>query len=67
MTIGSEVVLEVKRHCERCMIITVDPENAERDSSLVKTVAKERNNHLGVYASVITTGEINVGDEVHIE
>ncbi|CAM3829868.1 MOSC domain-containing protein [Mesobacillus thioparans] len=51
--IGSEVVLEVKRHCERCMIITVDPDSAERDSSLLKTVANERNNHFGVYASVI--------------
>lgn len=67
ITIGSEVVLEVKRHCERCMIITVDPENTEKDSSLLKTVANVRNNHFGVYASVITTGEINVGDEVHLE
>ncbi|MGV2941521.1 MOSC domain-containing protein [Mesobacillus sp. LC4] len=67
LTIGNEVALEVKRHCERCMIITVDPENAKRDPSLLKAVAKERNNHFGVYAAVITTGEINVGDEVHLE
>src|SRR5579875_1045911 len=62
--IGPNVVLELKRHCERCMIITVDPENAERDSTLLKTVVKERNNYFGVYASVIQTGEIQVGDKV---
>jgi len=65
--IGTDVILELKRHCERCMIITVNPKSAERDSALLKTVVKERNNHFGVYASVITTGEINVGDEVHLD
>ncbi|KKI92863.1 sulfurase [Bacillus sp. SA1-12] len=62
--IGSEVEIQLKRHCERCMIITVDPENGERDASLLKTVVKERKNHFGVYASVIKTGQIHVGDEV---
>ena len=66
MKIGKEVEIELKRHCERCMIITVNPETAERDPSLLKTVVKERNNHFGVYASVIQTGEIRVGDEVII-
>ncbi|UOE56104.1 MOSC domain-containing protein [Bacillus sp. CMF12] len=65
--IGNEVELELKRHCERCMIITVNPDSAERDSTLLKTVAKERNNYFGVYATVIRTGEINVGDEVLLE
>ncbi|MGJ9385353.1 MOSC domain-containing protein [Salipaludibacillus sp. CF4.18] len=64
--IGSEVELEFVGHCERCMIITVDPGNAERDSSLHKTLIKERNNNFGVYASVIKTGDIHVDDEVHL-
>jgi MOSC domain-containing protein YiiM len=46
------------------MIITVNHDSAERDSTLLKTVVKERNNYFGVYASVIKTGEIHVGDEV---
>ncbi|RST76086.1 MOSC domain-containing protein [Siminovitchia acidinfaciens] len=61
--IGRQVELELKRHCERCMIITVDPDNAERDPSLLKTVVKERENRFGIYATVIKTGEIHVGDE----
>ncbi|RAK18696.1 hypothetical protein B0I26_109117 [Anoxybacillus vitaminiphilus] len=64
--IGREVEIQLKRHCERCMIITVNPDNAERDSSLLKTLMQQRNNHFGVYASVIKTGEIHVGDEVFL-
>jgi uncharacterized protein len=64
--IGAEVEMEFVGHCKRCMIITVDPENAERDSSLHKTVIKENNNNFGVYASVIKTGDIHVDDEVHL-
>ncbi|MBY0099322.1 MOSC domain-containing protein [Mesobacillus maritimus] len=62
--IGSEVEIQLVAHCERCMIITVNPDNAELDSSLLKTVVKERKSNFGVYASVIRTGEIQVGDEV---
>lgn len=64
LKIGKEVEIELKRHCERCMIVTVDPETSEKDPSLLKTIVKERNNHFGVYASVVNTGEINVGDGV---
>ncbi|QTD40630.1 MOSC domain-containing protein [Sporosarcina sp. Te-1] len=66
LKIGNEVEIEVKRHCERCMIITVDPDSAERNATLLKTVVKKRENHFGVYASVIKTGEIKVGDEISL-
>ncbi|WP_340372362.1 MOSC N-terminal beta barrel domain-containing protein [Peribacillus sp. FSL E2-0218] len=64
--IGNDVELEIKRHCERCMIITVDPGDSHKDPSLLKTVVKERNNHFGVYASVLRTGEIRLGDQVFL-
>ncbi|WP_057912147.1 MOSC domain-containing protein [Peribacillus muralis] len=65
--LGDEVELEIKRHCERCMIITIDPNDSHRDPSLLKTVVKERNNHFGVYASVLRTGEIRLGDSVFLK
>jgi hypothetical protein len=65
--IGKDVELEIKRHCERCMIITVNPSDSQRDPTLLKTVVKERNNHFGVYASVIRTGEISLGDQVFLK
>ncbi|KHF38033.1 MOSC domain-containing protein [Halalkalibacter okhensis] len=64
--IGAEVELQFVGPCKRCMIITVNPDNAERDPSIHKTVIKERNNHFGVYASVVKTGNIHVDDEVHL-
>ncbi|AOH56929.1 sulfurase [Peribacillus muralis] len=64
--IGNGVELEIKRHCERCMIITVDPSDSHKDPSLLKTVVKQRNNHFGVYASVLRTGEIRLGDQVFL-
>ncbi|SFM40719.1 hypothetical protein SAMN03159341_13132 [Paenibacillus sp. 1_12] len=64
--IGNEVEIELKRHCERCMIVTVNPDTAEKDATLLKTIVKERNNFFGVYASVIKTGEIHVNDKVSL-
>ncbi|MDN4525141.1 MOSC domain-containing protein [Fictibacillus fluitans] len=64
--IGDEVEIQLLGHCERCSIITYHPESAEWDASLLKTVAKERQNNFGVYASVIKTGNVRVGNEVYL-
>ncbi|WP_281269137.1 MOSC domain-containing protein [Bacillus taeanensis] len=64
--IGTQVEMKFVEHCKRCMIIAVNPDNAERDASLHKTVIKERNNNFGVYASVIKIGDIHVDDEVRL-
>ncbi|PLR95059.1 MOSC domain-containing protein [Bacillus sp. T33-2] len=66
MIIG-DIELEIKRHCERCMIINIDPVSHEKDNTLLKTVVRERDNHFGVYASVIKTGQVKVGDNVFLE
>ncbi|WP_017726036.1 MOSC domain-containing protein [Halalkalibacterium ligniniphilum] len=66
LKIGTEVELEIKRPCERCMIITVNPDTAFRHSSLLKAVVDKRNNHFGVYASVMKTGDIKIGDTISI-
>lgn len=64
--IGNNVEIKLIRHCERCMIITVHPESGVLDHTLLKTVATERNNCFGVYASILKTGEISIGDEIHL-
>jgi uncharacterized protein YcbX len=66
LRIDQEIEIQLKRPCERCMIITVNPDNGERDTSLLKTVALERDNQFGVYASVVKTGDINIGDKVYL-
>ncbi|WP_445490921.1 MOSC domain-containing protein [Niallia sp. 03133] len=65
--IGNEVVLHVNDFCERCMIVTVDPNTGEKQPSLLKKIVKERNNHFGLYASVVKTGKIHVGDSIVLE
>ncbi|WP_226666555.1 MOSC domain-containing protein [Metabacillus litoralis] len=64
--IGKEVELKILRHCQRCMIVNVDPTTGITSSTLLKTLVKQRNNHFGVYASVLKTGEINVGDQIQL-
>ncbi|MGM8366548.1 MOSC domain-containing protein [Virgibacillus sp. W0181] len=64
--IGENVKIKINGHCERCMIITVNPDSGERSPSLLKTVVKERKNRFGVLASVEKTGDIHVGDNVYI-
>lgn len=64
--IGNQVKLKINKYCERCMIITVDPETGNKQPTLLKTIVKERNNHFGVYASVLETGDIQVGDTIQV-
>ncbi len=63
MKIG-EAELQIQRHCERCSIININPATYSLDHTLLKTVARKRNSHFGVYASVIKPGKIKVGDKV---
>jgi uncharacterized protein YcbX len=58
--------LQVDIYCERCSIITIDPDTLERDTSLLKKVNEEMNLNFGVYASIKKTGQIQVGDKVYL-
>lgn len=60
------VELGVDSFCERCSMITFDPDTRERDVSLLQTVNMELNLNFGVYASVKTAGEVNLGDAVFL-
>jgi uncharacterized protein YcbX len=58
--------LQIDIYCERCSMITIDPNILERDTSLLKKVNEEMNLNFGVYASVNRTGQIQVGDKVYL-
>jgi uncharacterized protein YcbX len=62
--IGEDVLIEMVKPCERCMIITVDPETGMKHSDLLKKIAKEHSNYFGMYARVIRTGKIKMDDEI---
>lgn len=65
LTIG-DAELQAHSFCERCVMITMDPDTLTKDPSLLKKVVKEFNQNFGIYASVIKTGKIRVGDKVRL-
>lgn len=65
LSIG-DAELEVESYCERCSIITIDPDTLERDTSLLKKVNEQMNFRFGVYASVRKPGQIHVGQKVYL-
>jgi len=49
---------------ERCVMVNFDPDTAERDSEVMKTVVRLNQNYAGVYGTVIRTCELRVGQVV---
>ena len=50
----------------RCVMINLDPDTAAKDARIMKTVARLNQNNAGVYATVVRTGTIFVGDRVSL-
>jgi len=50
----------------RCMMINLDPGTAEPDGRVMKTVVRLNENNAGVYATVVRSGTIRVGDRVSL-
>ncbi|CAH1202022.1 putative protein YcbX [Paenibacillus allorhizoplanae] len=59
-----EVQLQVDSFCDRCMMITIDPDTLDKDPSVLKQVNEGFDLQFGVYASVVQTGQIRLGDTV---
>ncbi|MCL4805493.1 MAG: MOSC domain-containing protein [Anaerolineae bacterium] len=58
--------VRIIRRIVRCVMINIDPQTAERDARVLKTVAQTRDTCAGVYATVERTGTIRVGDSVSL-
>jgi uncharacterized protein YcbX len=67
MTFGegnSATVIGATMRDERCVMVNFDPDNAERDSEVMKTIVRLNQNCAGVYGTVVRTGELRVGQVV---
>ena len=51
---------------ERCMMVNLDPETAAQDARVMKAVVRLNQNFAGIYATVVRTGPIHVGDSVNL-
>ena len=50
----------------RCMMVNLDPETGEQDARVMKTVVRLNKNNAGVYATVVRSGTIRIGDRVNL-
>lgn len=60
----ADVELEVYKQCQRCIMIGVDPKNANVDLSILRDVSQQLDAFFGVYAKVVQTGSIQIDDPV---
>ena len=51
----------------RCMMINLDPDTGRQDARVLKAVVGLNKNNAGVYATVVQTGMIRVGQSVSLE
>jgi len=61
---NSGAAIGVTMRDERCVMVNLDPDTAERDSEVMKTVVRLNENCAGVYGTVIRAGELRVGQVV---
>jgi uncharacterized protein len=61
------MAMRVDQRDDRCVIITIDPVTHERDPRVLRTVARERSNCIGIYGSTVREGRVAVGDAVEFD
>ena len=59
--------MRVDKRDGRCVVITIDPVTTERNPSILRTVAQDRQGCLGVYGSTVEPGGVALNDPVYIE
>ena len=66
LRVGSKVVVSVLERDPRCMMITLDPDTAEKTPAILKQVAQAHEGMAGVYGAVLMEGMIRKGDSVEL-
>jgi uncharacterized protein YcbX len=66
LRIGSKVTVAVLQRDARCMMITLDPDTAEKTPAILKAVAQAHEGMAGIYGAVLVEGMIRKGDPVEL-
>ncbi|PZR73746.1 MAG: MOSC domain-containing protein [Chthoniobacterales bacterium] len=64
--IGPTAIVSIVKRDGRCMMITLDPDTAEKEPALLKTVAQAHEGMAGVYGTVKVEGILRRGDSVEL-
>jgi len=66
LRIGSKVTVAVLQRDARCMMITLDPDTAEKTPAILKAVAQAHEGTAGVYGAVLAEGMLRKGDPIEL-
>lgn len=61
---AGDAELEVTSRCERCKVITMDPDTTEATPELLRVLVERHDERLGVYCQVVRPGRVALGDSV---
>src|SRR5437667_2879072 len=67
LRVGGAARIAITEVDQRCMMITLDPASAKPSPAVLRCVAQQHKQCAGVYATVLTPGEVRVGDTVSLE
>jgi uncharacterized protein len=67
LRLGDKARIAVTEVDERCVMITLDPTTSQPASQILKCVVQQHSKCAGVYATVLTPGEVHTGDAIHLE
>lgn len=56
--------MHVDRRDNRCVVVNFDPDTAQRDPRVLKSLARDGGVPLGVYGTAVEPGRVAVGDKV---
>jgi hypothetical protein len=66
LRLGSKVLVSITKLDGRCMMITLNPDTAEKSPEVLKTVAQKHDGKAGLYAAVLSEGIVRKGDPVEL-
>lgn len=61
---GNSAAVKIYMKDERCVMVNLDPDTAERDVQVMRTVFRLNKNYAGGYGTVVRAGELRVGQVV---
>ena len=59
---AGSAALEVVKRCERCVVITRDPDTTVAAPELLRVLTQSSETCMGVYCRVVTPGTVAIGD-----
>jgi uncharacterized protein len=65
--VGNAARVAITKVDQRCVMITLDPESGESSPSILRCVVQQHEQCAGVYGTVITPGEVRLGDAIWLE